>query len=163
MRRARHFYSRGKQVFLFGFSLTFPTFPCKSKNRLNTSLLICWKENFFIVFISFFNLIKAQVKKFFLRMLFKVTGGLPWSSFKFYLFVILMKSLFIIEASCFSSETNSPFSLSNILFEFNSLLLKYGLMVFRNLLLSDKSFKFRFWKYSFFVLRRSVTQKFRCF
>ena len=99
----------------------------------------------------------------FLRMSFKVTGGLPWSSFNFKLFVILMKNLFIMEASCFSSETSSPFSLSSILFEFNPLLLKYGLFAFQNFLLSDKSFTFRFWKYSVLVLQSSVTQKFCCF
>ena len=38
MRGARHFFSREKQVFLVGFSLTIPRFPRKSKNRLNTSL-----------------------------------------------------------------------------------------------------------------------------
>ena len=38
----------GETSFLFGFSLTFRTFACKSKNRLNTSLLTCWKENFLL-------------------------------------------------------------------------------------------------------------------
>ena len=38
MRGARRFFSREKQVFLVGFSLTFPRFPRISKNRLNTSL-----------------------------------------------------------------------------------------------------------------------------
>ena len=38
MRKARRFISREKQVFLVGFSLTFPRFPRISKNRLNTSL-----------------------------------------------------------------------------------------------------------------------------
>ena len=40
MRGARRFFSRKKQVFLVGFSLTIPRFPRKSKNRLNTSLVI---------------------------------------------------------------------------------------------------------------------------
>ena len=39
MRGARRLFSREKQVFLVGFSLTIPRFPCKSKNRLNTSLV----------------------------------------------------------------------------------------------------------------------------
>ena len=38
MRKARHFISREKQVFLVGFYLTFPRFSRISKNRLNTSL-----------------------------------------------------------------------------------------------------------------------------
>ena len=38
MRKARRFISWEKQVFLVGFSLTFPRFPRISKNRLNTSL-----------------------------------------------------------------------------------------------------------------------------
>ena len=38
MRGARRFFSREKQVFLVGFSLTILRFPRKSKNRLNTSL-----------------------------------------------------------------------------------------------------------------------------
>ena len=38
MRKARRFISREKQVFLVGFSLTFPRFPRISKNQLNTSL-----------------------------------------------------------------------------------------------------------------------------
>ena len=38
MREARRFFSREKQVFLVGFSLTFPRLSCKSKNLLNTSL-----------------------------------------------------------------------------------------------------------------------------
>ena len=38
MRGVRRFFSREKQVFLVGFSLTFPGFPRKSKIRLNTSL-----------------------------------------------------------------------------------------------------------------------------
>ena len=42
MRKAWHFISGEKQVFLVGLSLTFPRFPRKSKNRLNTSL--CWKK-----------------------------------------------------------------------------------------------------------------------
>ena len=41
---------------------------------------------------------------------------------------------------------SSHFSLSNILFELNLLLLKYGLIVFQNFFLSDKFFTFRFWK-----------------
>ena len=40
MRKARRFISWEKQVFLVGFSLTFPAFPRISKNRLNTSLEI---------------------------------------------------------------------------------------------------------------------------
>ena len=40
MRGARRFFSREKQVFLVGFSLTFPRFPRISKNRLNTSLAL---------------------------------------------------------------------------------------------------------------------------
>ena len=40
MRKAKRFISREKQVFLVGFSLTFPRFPRKSKNRLNISLLV---------------------------------------------------------------------------------------------------------------------------
>ena len=39
MRGARRFFSREKQVFLVGFSLTIPRFPHKSKNRLNASLI----------------------------------------------------------------------------------------------------------------------------
>ena len=39
MRGAGRFFSREKQVFLVGFSLTIPQFPRKSQNRLNTSLL----------------------------------------------------------------------------------------------------------------------------
>ena len=39
MRKARRFISRKKQVFLVGFSLTFPRFLQISKNRLNTSLV----------------------------------------------------------------------------------------------------------------------------
>ena len=39
---ARHFFSREKQVFLVGFSLTIPRFPHKSKNRLSTSLIFEW-------------------------------------------------------------------------------------------------------------------------
>ena len=70
-------------------------------------------------------------------MSFKVTGELSPSSFKFKLFLILMENLLIIEASCFSSETNSPFSLSNILFQFNPLLVKYGLIVFQTFLLPE--------------------------
>ena len=38
MRGVRRFFSREKQVFLAAFSLPFPRFPHKSKNRLNTSL-----------------------------------------------------------------------------------------------------------------------------
>ena len=38
MRKARRFVSREKQVFLVGFSLTFPRFSPKTKNRLKTSL-----------------------------------------------------------------------------------------------------------------------------
>ena len=38
MRGVRRFFSREKQVFLVGFSLTFSGFPRKSKIRLNTSL-----------------------------------------------------------------------------------------------------------------------------
>ena len=38
MHKSRHFISREKQVFLVGFSLTFPRFPRISKNQLNTSL-----------------------------------------------------------------------------------------------------------------------------
>ena len=38
MRGARRFFSREKQIFLVGFSLTIPRFLRKSKNRLNTSL-----------------------------------------------------------------------------------------------------------------------------
>ena len=93
----------------------------------------------------------------FVRMSSKVTGGLPRSSLKFKSFVILMKNVL------FLSETSSHFSLSNILFEFNLLLLKYGLIVFQNFLMSDKSFTSTFWKYSLLVSRNSVTQKFRCF
>ena len=37
-REARRFFSREKQLFLVGFSLTFPKFPRKFKNLLNTSL-----------------------------------------------------------------------------------------------------------------------------
>ena len=39
MRKAKRFSSREKQVFLVGFSLTFPRSPRISKNRLNTSLV----------------------------------------------------------------------------------------------------------------------------
>ena len=66
-------------------------------------------------------------------MPFKVTGGLPWSSFKFKLFLTLMKNLFIIGASFCSSETSSPFLLSKVLFEFNPLFLKYGLIVLQKI------------------------------
>ena len=38
MRGARRFFSREKQVFLVGFSLTIPRFLRRSKNRLSTSL-----------------------------------------------------------------------------------------------------------------------------
>ena len=38
MRKAKRFILREKQVFLAGFSLTFPRFLRISKNRLNTSL-----------------------------------------------------------------------------------------------------------------------------
>ena len=37
MREDRGFFSREKQVFLVGFSLTIPRFPRKSENRLNTT------------------------------------------------------------------------------------------------------------------------------
>ena len=40
MRGATRFFSRERQVFLVGFSLTFPRFPSKFKNRLNTSGLL---------------------------------------------------------------------------------------------------------------------------
>ena len=39
---ARRFFSREKQVFLVGFSLTILRFPHKSKNRLSTSLIFEW-------------------------------------------------------------------------------------------------------------------------
>ena len=68
----------------------------------------------------------------------------PLSSFKYKPFCNIDENFFIIEASSILFETSSPFSLSSILFEFNPLLLKYGLIVFQNLLLSDKSFTFRF-------------------
>ena len=45
MRKARHFISREKQVFLVGFSLAFPRFPQISKNRLNTSLISSFGGN----------------------------------------------------------------------------------------------------------------------
>ena len=60
--------------------------------------------------------------------------------------VILIKKLFIIVANCFSFETRFPFPLRRSLFEFSPLLLKYGLIVFQNFLLSDKSCMFKFWK-----------------
>ena len=128
-------------------------------------MVFCYlmERKLFIALIVFVILSILGWKMNFSRMLFKVTGGLPRCSFNFKLFVILMKNLFIMEASCFSSETSSPFSLSSILFEFRPLLLKYGLIIFQNFLLSDKSFTFRFWKYSFLVLQSSVTQKFCCF
>ena len=40
MRGVRRFFSREKQVFLAVFSLTYPRFPRKSKNRLNNCLLL---------------------------------------------------------------------------------------------------------------------------
>ena len=117
-----------------------------TKNNL-PFMFFCYllERRLFIIFISSFNLVKTRVNKF-LRMSFKVTGGLPWSSFKFKLFVILMKNLFITEVSCFWSEASSLFSLSNILLEFNPLLPKYGLIAFQNFLLSAQSFTFIFWK-----------------
>ena len=92
------------------------------------------ERKLFSAFIRFSNLINTRWKTNFLIMSLKVTGGLPWCSFNFKLFVILMKNLFITEATCFSSETNSPFFLSNILSEFNPLLLKFGLTVSKNFL-----------------------------
>ena len=112
---------------------------------------------------SFCNLINTRVKNEFFKNVIQSNGRATQLFFNFKLFVILMKNLFIMKASCFSSETSFPFSLSSILFEFIPLLLNYGLIIFQNLLLSDKSFKFRFWKYSFLVLRSSVTQKLCCF
>ena len=76
----------------------------------------------------------------------KVTGGLLWPSFKFNLFIILMKNMFIVKSSCFLSETSSPFEVN-------------GLIVFKKFLLPDKSFTFRFSKKSFLVFRSSVTEK----
>ena len=60
MRGARCFFSREKQVFLVGFSLTIPRFPRKSKNRLNTSLrtlelMAFCCHNVQVNFPSFFN------------------------------------------------------------------------------------------------------------
>ena len=41
MHGVRCFFSWEKQVFLISFSLIFPRFPCRSKNRLNNGLA-CW-------------------------------------------------------------------------------------------------------------------------
>ena len=92
------------------------------------------ERKLFSAFIRFSNLINTPWKINFLIMSLKVTQELPWCSFNFNLFVILMENLFIMEATCFSPETNSLFFLSNILSEFNPLLLKYGLTVSQNLL-----------------------------
>ena len=92
------------------------------------------ERKLFSAFIRFSNLINTRWKTNFLIMSLKVTRELPWCSFNFKLFVILMKNLFTMEATCFSSETNSLFFLSNILSEFNPLLPKYGLTVSQNLL-----------------------------
>ena len=72
--------------------------------------------------------------------------GPPLSSFKYKPFCNIDEHFFMIEASSILFETSSPFSLNNILFEFNPLLLKYGLIVFQRLLLFDKYFTFRFGK-----------------
>ena len=53
-----------------------------------------------------------------------------------------MKNLFVIQDSCFSSKTSSPFSLKKIVFELNPLLLKHGWIVFQICLFSSKSLSF---------------------
>ena len=56
-------------------------------------------------FISFSNLVNTERWK--INIL-RMTEGLPRFFFKFKLFVILMKNLFIKDASCPLSETTSP-------------------------------------------------------
>ena len=48
-------FSREKQVFLVGFSLTIPRFPRKSKSRLNTSLH--WQVNYSVLLQPLQNLL----------------------------------------------------------------------------------------------------------
>ena len=56
--------------------------------------------------------------------------------FKFRFYVILVKYSFIVLANKGSSEISLSFSINISLFEFSPLLLKKGLIVFQNYLLS---------------------------
>ena len=127
------------------------------------SSVTCWKINFSL--ISLFHLILSTLgwalitfctsSKVFALLLLSLSSSKS--------LVILIKKLFIIVASCFLFETRFPFSLRKNLFQFDSLLLKYEIIVCQNILLSNKSLLFKFWKYSLLVLRSRFTQKFRCF
>ena len=102
----------------------FPTALALEPSILKTtcrtcSSVICWKENFLLLLYVYLILSIHTWRTNFLRMSSKVTRWLSWSLVKFKIFVILMKNVL------FSSEKSSPFSINNILFEFNALLLKY--------------------------------------
>ena len=100
MRGARRFISREKQVFLVDFSLTFPRFPQKSQNRLNSTLLrimrrfnLLYLPKYFcsfrgpfgkiglsigivkVLFLPFDVLIKSCLSRFFMN---KTSMGLPF-------------------------------------------------------------------------------------
>ena len=67
-------------------------------------------------------------------------------SFRSKFLVILIKKLSTIVASCFLFEARLSFFLWRSLFQFNHLLLKYGLIVFQNFLLSYRYLRFKLWK-----------------
>ena len=70
------------------------------------SSVTCWKKTFYCYNMFFQSSPNSSEKK--LRMYSKKRKSFPHYPLKFKFFVTLMKSLFIIDASCFSSDMSSP-------------------------------------------------------
>ena len=97
-------------------------------------MLFCYmlEGNLFIAFISFVNLINTRVKNNFFKSVFQSNERTTLILLYTKNFRRIDENLFTIEASGFSFEKSSPFSLSNILFEFNSFITKVWLNCFPN-------------------------------